>query len=97
MRGGMKMLKRNQLSSYSVWAGMRSHSVASDSAAPQTAACQFPLSMVSSWQDNWSGLPFPLPGGLPDSGIKLAAPAAPDAPTLAGRFFITELPGKPLI
>ena len=59
-----------------------------------TAACQFSLSMGSSWQDNWSGLPFPIPGGLPDSGIKLTAPAVP---TLAGRFFIAELPGKPLI
>ena len=42
-----------------------------------TAACQFSLSMGSSWQDNWSGLPFPIPGGLPDSGIKLTAPAVP--------------------
>ena len=34
-------------------------------------------------------LPFPSPGGLPDPGIKPASPA------LAGRFFVTEPPGKP--
>ena len=41
----------------------------------------------------WSGLPFPTPGNLPDPGIEskfLVSPA------LAGRFFTTELPGKPL-
>ena len=36
-----------------------------------------------------NGLPFPSPGDLPDPGIKLISPA------LAGRFFITEPPGKP--
>ena len=34
-------------------------------------------------------LPFPPPGDLPNSGIK------PRSPALAGRFFTTELPGKP--
>ena len=34
---------------------------------------------------------FPSPGDLPDPGIKQASPA------LAGRFFTTEPPGKPLI
>ena len=29
----------------------------------------------------WSGLPFPSPGDLPDSGVK------PKSPALAGRFF----------
>ena len=38
---------------------------------------------------NWSGLPFPSPGELPDPGIKLTSPA------LAGRFFTTEPPGMP--
>ena len=33
---------------------------------------------------NWSGLPFPFPGDLPDPGIK------PMSPALAGRFFTTE-------
>ena len=47
--------------------------------------------MGFSWQKYWSGLPFPLPGGLPDSGIKTAFPAFP---ALAGRFITTEPPGK---
>ena len=42
-------------------------------------------------QEHWSGLPFPPPGDLPDPGIK------PTSPTLAGGFFTTEPPGKPLI
>jgi len=40
-------------------------------------------------QEHWSGLPFPSPGDLPDPG------AEPMTPALAGRFFITEPPGKP--
>ena len=36
----------------------------------------------------WSGLPFPSPGDLSNSGIK------PTSPALAGRFFTTEPPGK---
>ena len=42
-------------------------------------------------QEYWSALPFPSPGALPDLGIE------PASRTLAGRFFITELPGNPLI
>ena len=41
-----------------------------------------------------SGLPFPTPGDLGNPGIK---PACLAAPALAGRFFTTEPPGKPLI
>ena len=41
-------------------------------------------------QDYWSGLPFPSLGDLPDPGIK------PRSPTLVGRFFTTEPPGKPV-
>ena len=37
---------------------------------------------------HWSGLSFPNPGDLLDPGAKLASPV------LAGRFFITESPGK---
>ena len=40
-------------------------------------------------QGYWSGLPFPLPGDLPDPGIERASPA------LARRFFTSELPKKP--
>ena len=41
---------------------------------PWTVACQAPLSMGFSRQEYWSGLPFPSPGGLPDSGIKPQSP-----------------------
>ena len=37
---------------------------------PWTVAHQAPLSMGFSRQENWSGLPFPLQGDLPDPGIK---------------------------
>ena len=39
-------------------------------------------------QEYWSGLPFPLPGDLPDPGMELTSPA------LAGGLLTTELPGK---
>ena len=48
-----------------------------------------PLSMGFPRQEYWSGLPFPSPGNLPNSGIE------PLSPALAGRFFTTEPPGKP--
>ena len=44
-------------------------------------------------QEYWSGSPFPSPGDLPDFGIE---PASPVSPALAGGFFTTEPPGKPL-
>ena len=56
-------------------------------------ACQAPLSMGFPRQEYWSGLPFPPPGHLPHPGTK---PASPVAPALAGGFFITAPPGKPL-
>ena len=56
---------------------------------PWTVACQAPLSMGFPKQEHWNGLPFPLPGDLPDPGIEFMSPA------LAGRFFATEPPGKP--
>ena len=49
-----------------------------------------PLSMDFSRQEYWSGLPFLSAGDLPDPGVK------PVSPALAGRFFTTEPPGKPL-
>ena len=58
-----------------------------------TVACQTPLSMGFPRQKYWSGLPFPTPGDLSDPGIE---PASPASPALAGRFFTTALPGKPL-
>ena len=41
-----------------------------------TTACQAPLSMGFSRQEYWSRLLCPLPGDLPDAGIKLMSPAA---------------------
>ena len=38
---------------------------------PWTVDCQAPLSMGFSRQEYWSGLPFPSPGALPNSGIEL--------------------------
>ena len=54
-------------------------------------AHQASLAMEFSRQEYWSGLPFPSPGDLPYPGIK------PMSPELAGRFFTTEPPGKPLV
>ena len=62
-------------------------------ATPWAVACQTPLSMEFSRKESWSGLPFPPPGALPDTGIEDVSLASP---TLAGRFFTTEPPGKPL-
>ena len=56
---------------------------------PWTADCQ--LTMEFFRQQYPSGLQFPTPGDLPDSGIE---PAFLESPALAGRFFTTEPPGK---
>ena len=47
----------------------------SDSVIPWTVACQAPPSMGVFQARNWSGLPFPSPGDLPDLGIKPESPA----------------------
>ena len=39
-----------------------------------TITYQAPLSIGFSWQEYWSGLPYPPPGDLPDPGIKPASP-----------------------
>ena len=59
---------------------------------PWTVACQAPLSMGFSRQEQQSGLPFPPPGDLPDPGIE---PESSVSPALVG-FFTTELLGKPI-
>ena len=46
-----------------------------------TVAHHTPLSIGSSRQEYWSGLPFPPPGDLTDPEIKAGSPA------LADRFF----------
>ena len=50
-------------------------SVMSDSMTPWTVTCQAPLSMEFSRQEYCSGLPFPIPGDLPNPGIKPGSPA----------------------
>ena len=56
--------------------------------APWTVAHQAPLSLDFSSKDYWSGLPFPPPGDLPNSGIKLRSP------TLQADSLLSEPPGK---
>ena len=53
-----------------------------------TVACQAPLSMarIFSRQEDWSGLPFPTLGDLPDPGFE---PVSLVSLALAGRFFTT--------
>ena len=62
----------------------------SDSVTPQTVAHQAPMSTGLPRQEYWSELPFHPPGDLPDPGIE------PVSPALAGGFFTTETPGKPM-
>ena len=50
-----------------------------------------PLFMGFPRQEYWSGLPFLLPGDLPNPGIE---PTSPTFLALVGRFFTTEPPGK---
>ena len=52
-------------------------------------ARQASLSMGFSRQEYWSGLPFPSPGDLPDSGIE------PWSPTLEADALTSEPPGNP--
>ena len=52
-----------------------------------TIACQAPLSMEFSRQEQWSGLPFPSPRDLPDPGI------TPGCCALLADS-LSELPGK---
>ena len=58
-------------------------------AIPWTVAHQDPLSKGFPRHEHWSGLPFPSPGDLPNSGIE------PTSPALAGGFFTTKPTGKP--
>ena len=54
---------------------------------PSPVASQAPLSMGFSSQEYWSGLPFPSPGGLPNSGIKPGSPALQGDSCIADLFF----------
>ena len=55
---------------------------------PWTVAYKAPPSMEFSRQEYWSGLPFPSPGDLPDSGIE------PKSPTLQADVLPSEPPSK---
>ena len=57
---------------------------------PWTVALQAPLSMGFSRHESGTGFPFPSPGHFPRPGME------PVSPALAGRFFSTEPPGKPM-
>ena len=57
-------------------------------ATPWTVAYQVFPSMGFSRQEYWSGLPFPSPGDLPDSGIE------PGSPALEADAVTSEPPGK---
>ena len=50
-----------------------------------TVAHQVPLSVEFPRQEYWSGLPFPLPGDLPNLGNE---PTSLMSPTLAGRLYL---------
>ena len=58
-------------------------------ATPWTVAYQGPQSMEFSMQEYWSGLPFPSPGDLPNTGIE------PGSPALQADALQSEPPGKP--
>ena len=58
-------------------------------ATPWTVAHQAPPSMGFSWQEYWSGLPFPSPGNLLNPRIE------PRSPTLEADALTSEAPGKP--
>ena len=60
---------------------------------PSTVDHQILLSTEFSRREYWSGLPCPSLGDVPDPGIK---PTSLAVPPLAGRFFTTAPPGKPL-
>ena len=57
---------------------------------PWTVAHQAPPSMGFSRQENWSWLPFPSPGDLPDPGIE------PRSPAFQADALTSEPPGKPM-
>ena len=60
-------------------------------ATPWTVAYQAPPSMGFSRQEYCSGVPFPSPGDLPNSGIE------PGSPTFQADALTSEPPGKPIL
>ena len=75
---------------YSVtWSEVKSLSRVRLFVTPWTVAYQAPPSMGFSRQEYWSGVPFPSPGDLPNSGIE------PWSPTWQANALTWEPPGKP--
>ena len=62
--------------------------------APWAMAHKAPLPMEYSRQEYWSGIPFPIPGNLPDPGIQ---PASLGSLALADGFFITNATWEALV
>jgi len=60
-------------------------------ATPWNVAHQVPLSMEFSRQEYWSGLAFPSPGHLPNTGIE------PGTHESQADSLSSEQPGKPMI
>ena len=60
-----------------------------NSLQPLDCSRQAPLSMGFSRQEYWSGLPFPSPGDLPNSGIKSACIAGKFHPSHQGHCCLT--------
>jgi len=58
-----------------------------------TVAGQAPLFIGFSRQEYWNQFPFPPSGDLPNPGVE---PKSLESPVLAGRFFTTVQPGKPV-
>ena len=56
---------------------------------PWTVAHQAPLSKEFSRQEYWSGLPFPIPGDLPDPAVE------PGPPSLQADSLLSEPAGEP--
>ena len=61
-------------------------------ATPWTVACQAPPPTEFFRKEYWSELPFPLPGNLPDPGIK---PISLESPALQVDSLPLVPPGKP--
>ena len=60
---------------------------------PWTVAHKAPLFMELSRQEYWNGFPFPTPEDRSKPGIE---PTSLAFSALAGRFFTTVPPGKPM-
>ena len=84
----MITINMQQIDFHGIWWWF-SCEVLSNSCDPMDyVAHQAPLCMGFSRHEYWSGLPFPSPGDLPDSGIE------PGSPALQADSLPTELPGN---